>query len=143
VKLIKKCDNVTFLHGSRQSKFAQDCSVSIYYGHTVTFVAMQLAFHMGFKDVALIGCDHNFATKGAANKTVISGEKDDNHFAENYFAGGVKWQLPDLFQSEINYTIARDQYEAHGRSIVNATEGGFLQLLPRICLKNFIASTSK
>lgn len=143
VKLIKKCDNVTFLHGSTQSKFAQDCSISIYYGHTVTFVAMQLAFHMGFKDVALIGCDHNFATKGAANKTVISGEKDDNHFDKNYFAGGVKWQLPDLFQSEINYTIARDMYAATGRSIVNATEGGFLNILPSISVKDFVSNDYK
>jgi len=138
VKLIKKSDNVTFLHGSTQSEFPKDCSVSIYSGHTVTFVAMQLAFHMGFKDVALIGCDHNFATKGPANKTVVSEEKDYNHFAENYFAGGVKWQLPDLFHSEVNYTVARDMYEATGRSIVNATEGGNLEVFPRAQLSEFI-----
>jgi hypothetical protein len=138
VKLIKKRDNVTFLHRSTQSKFAQDCSASISYGHTVTFVAMQLAFHMGFKDVALIGCDHNFATKGAANKTVISGEKDDNHFDKNYFSGGVKWQLPDLFQSEINYTLARDVYEAKGRRLFNSTDGGFLEVFEKILLKGFI-----
>jgi hypothetical protein len=99
---------------------------------------MQLAFHMGFKDVALIGCDHNFATKGAANKTVISGEKDDNHFDKNYFAGGVKWQLPDLFQSEINYTIAKDMYESTGRRIVNCTEGGNLEIFPKTQLSEFI-----
>lgn len=138
VKLINKRISVTFLHSSTQSKFAQDCSVSICYGHTVTFTAMQLAFHMGFKDVALIGCDHNFATKGAANKTVISREKDDNHFDKNYFAGGVKWQLPDLFQSEINYTIAKNMYEATGKRIVNCTEGGNLEIFPKTQLSEFI-----
>jgi hypothetical protein len=137
-KLIKNRYNITFLHRSTQFKFAQDCSVSISYGHTVTFVAMQLAFHMGFTNVALIGCDHKFATKGEANKTVISGQKDDNHFDPNYFAGGVKWQLPDLFQSEINYLLARDIYKATGRSIVNATEGGNLEIFNICNLKDFL-----
>jgi hypothetical protein len=137
-RLIKKSDNVTFIHDSPQFKFSQDCSMSIYHGHTVTFFAMQLAFHMGFTNVALIGCDHNFATKGPASKTVISGEKDNNHFDPNYNSGGVKWQLPNLLQSEISYTLARDMYEAQGRSIVNATEGGNLEIFPRTQLSEFI-----
>lgn len=137
-KLIKNPDNITFLHSSTQNEFAQDCSVSIFYGHTVTFVAMQLAFHMGFTNVALIGCDHNFAVKGSANMTVTSGEKDESHFDPNYFAGGVKWQLPDLFQSENNYTLARDIYEAQGRNLFNSTDGGLLEIFSRISLKNFI-----
>jgi hypothetical protein len=137
-KLIKSRDNITFLHSSTQSKFAQDCSFSISYGYTVTFVAMQLAFHLGFKNVALIGCDHNFATKGKPNKTIVSGKKDDNHFDPNYFAGGVKWQLPDLLNSEINYTLARDVYEAQGRNFFNSTDGGLLEIFSRISLKDFI-----
>ena len=40
-------DNVAFLHMTKQTKFAKDCSMSINFGFTVTFVAMQLAFHMG------------------------------------------------------------------------------------------------
>lgn len=138
VKFVKNRENIIFLHKSTQKKFAQDCSFSISYGHTVTFAAMQLAFHMGFTNVALIGCDHNFAVKGPANMTVTSGEKDESHFDPNYFAGGVKWQLPDLFQSEVNYTLARDIYEATGRSIVNATEGGYLEIFKRSTLKEFV-----
>jgi hypothetical protein len=58
---IKARENVAFLHSADQTKFARDCSVSIQQGFTVTYVAMQLAFHMGFRRVALIGCDHNSA----------------------------------------------------------------------------------
>lgn len=135
--LVRMRPNVTFLHSAAQG-FARDCSVSVPQGHTVTFVAMQLAFHMGFADVALVGCDHNFATSGPANKTVVSGEKDESHFDPNYFAGGVKWQLPDLFESEVAYTRAKNSYEAFGRRLVNATEGGKLEVFPRMSLQAFV-----
>ncbi len=138
LKYVKSRPNTIFLHSSSNNKFARDCSISIYQGYTVTFVALQLAFHMGFKSVALVGCDHNFAVKGPANKTVISAEKDDSHFDPNYFAGGVKWQLPDLFQSEVSYLMAKNIYEADGRSIINATHGGRLEIFKRQSLEEFL-----
>jgi hypothetical protein len=101
---------------------------------------MQLAFHFGFQEVALIGCDHNFATKGAANALAISEDKDDNHFDPNYFANGVKWHLPDLATSEAAYSLAYEVYTAFGRKLLNATEGGLLDLLPRINLNRFVNS---
>jgi hypothetical protein len=130
--------NVIFMHSSAQNKFAKDCSVSIYQGSTVTFVAMQLAFHMGFTKVALIGCDHSFTTKGIPGSTVTSMEKDPNHFDPSYFAGGVQWQLPDLYQSAANYSLADSIYRSEGREIVNCTEGGELDIFNRKKLSDFI-----
>lgn len=129
--------NVAFLHSSSQSKFARDVSWSVQQGFTVTYVAMQLAFHLGFRDVALIGCDHNFATKGAANQTVISGEKDASHFDPRYFSGGQKWQLPDLSASEYYYAMAAEAYAAYGGQIINCTVGGRLNLFRRMELLNW------
>ena len=139
--LVSSRKTVSFLHSTNQAGFARDCSWSINQGHTVTYVAMQLAFHMGFRDVALVGCDHNFAVKGAANSTVVAGERDDSHFDPNYFAGGVKWQLPDLFESEVAYTRAKNVYEAFDRKIINATEGGELTVFERESLGQFLART--
>ncbi|MCF8069383.1 MAG: DUF115 domain-containing protein [Desulfobacterales bacterium] len=137
-KKIKFQKNVHFLHSADAYRtFAKDCSISVYQGHTVTYVAMQLAFHMGFKEVALVGCDHTFATKGPANKTVIAEKKDPNHFDPSYFANGVKWQLPDIIGSELHYEVARDTFERHGRKIVNCTEGGNLEVFTRQPLINF------
>lgn len=131
--------NVTFLHSSTQTKFAKDCSMSIYEGHTVTFVALQLAFHMGFREVALVGADHYFASKGPANAVVESGDTDENHFDPRYFSGGNKWQLPDLPACEAAYALAKEVYESAGGRIVNATEGGHLEIFPREPLKEFIS----
>jgi hypothetical protein len=136
---IKSRSNVIFLHNSNRIKdFARDCSMTVFQGATVTFVALQLAFHMGFQKVALIGCDHEFKTKGKPHSIVISSESDPNHFDPNYFSKGDKWQLPDLLQSEIYYRLANDVYTQFKRKIYNATEGGSLEIFERISLNDFI-----
>ena len=129
--------NIAFLH-STYDGFARDCSISISQGHTVTYVAMQLAFHMGFSEVALVGCDHNFSVNGPANKAVISGKTDESHFDPNYFAGGMVWNLPDLFESEVAYQRASNIYKVFGRKIVNCTDGGKLEIFERATLENFL-----
>ena len=59
--IIKDRNNVIFVnYSSIPRKFAKDCRMSLFQGHTVTYTAMQLAYHMGFKEVGLIGCDHYF-----------------------------------------------------------------------------------
>lgn len=138
IPLIGRKDGIAYLNTSNILRFAQDVSMSVYQGHTVTFVAMQMAYHMGFSRVTLVGCDHNFATKGAANATVKAGDVDESHFDPRYFSGGVSWQLPDLIQSEIAYLMALDAYQLDGRILANSTEGGKLELLPRIALPDFL-----
>ena len=133
-------DNVHFIHSSHQAKFARDCSISVSQGATVTYVALQLAFHMGFRRVALVGCDHSFAVKGPANATVKSGAVDHSHFDPNYFAGGVNWQLPDLLTSEVSYTNAEQTFREFGGEVVNCTEGGRLEVFRRMALQDFLAS---
>lgn len=131
--------NVCFLHSTNMpGEFARDCSISIFQGFTVTYVAMQLAFHMGFHKLTVIGCDHNFSATGPANTTVKADGKDRNHFDPNYFSDGVSWQLPDLFQSEVAYQIAHQNYMDNGRQLYNSTAGGKLEVLPRIDLAEFI-----
>jgi hypothetical protein len=94
-------------------------------GGTVTFIAIQLAYFMGFQEVILIGLDHNFSEKGIPNTTEVrQSERDMSHFDPNYFPKGVKWQLPDLLHSEYAYSLARKAFEKDSRRIVDATVGG-------------------
>jgi len=113
-------------------RFSSDVRFRVWEGATVTNVALQLAFHVGFQQVILIGVDHNFASKGEANKTVVSQGDDPNHFAPNYFGKGAKWQLPDLDTSEIGYTLAREAYHKAGREVIDATVGGKLTIFPKV-----------
>jgi hypothetical protein len=123
----------TFLYTSYTGpRFSPDVRGRVWEGATVTNVALQLAFHMGFQQVILIGVDHNFASRGEANKTVVSQGDDLNHFAPNYFGKGAKWQLPDLDTSEVGYTFAREAYRKAGREILDATVGGKLNIFPKV-----------
>ena len=105
--------------------FSTELSKRIFSGGTVTFVALQLAFYMGFEEVYLIGIDHNFSQKGVPNTVELrKATEDADHFHPQYFPAGSKWQLPDLLRSELAYSSARQYYEANGRKIIDATVDG-------------------
>lgn len=114
------------------SKFARDASGRLWEGATVTYVAMQLAYHMGFSEVILIGVDHNFKTTGKPNTTITSQGDDPDHFNASYFGKGFRWQLPDLETSERAYQMAKDAFESDGRQIVDATIDGKLTIFPKV-----------
>jgi len=136
---VKSRPNITYLHSTNmRGTFATDCSWSIFQGHTVTYVALQLAYHMGFDSVALAGCDHYFSRSGPANKTVDAEQADPDHFDSRYFSGNMKWQLPDLMESEASYLLAKKIFQETDRSIVNCTDGGALEIFPREALRDFL-----
>ena len=131
--LIRPTDDMAFLHTTYTGpKFARDARGRLWEGATVTYVALQLAFHMGFEQVILIGVDHNFSTQGRPNTTVVSQGDDPNHFHAGYFGKGFRWQLPDLETSERAYRMARAEYEQAGRQVLDATVGGKLAVFPKI-----------
>ena len=111
--------------------FSKDISGRVYEGSTVTYVALQLAYHLGFEQVVLVGVDHSFQATGQPNAIVISEGDDSDHFSPDYFGKGFLWQLPDLAASERAYTMAREAFEADGRSIIDATIDGKLQTFPK------------
>jgi hypothetical protein len=111
--------------------FSTEITGRVFEGSTVTYVALQLAFHMGFQQVVLLGVDHNFSTQGRPNVTVVSEVPDRDHFSPDYFGRGFRWQLPDLVASERAYGLARQAYEADGRQVVDATVGGRLTVFPK------------
>ena len=132
-RFIKPSGDTNFLYTTYTGpRFAKNAGGRLWEGATVTYVALQLAYYMGFSQVILIGVDHNFVTKGDANQTVTSTGDDPNHFAPNYFGKGFKWQLPDLETSERAYRMANTAYEADGRQVLDATVEGKLTIFPKV-----------
>lgn len=131
--LIRPADDTIFLHTTYTGpRFARDARSRMWEGATVTYVALQLAFFMGFERVILIGVDHSFKSQGEPNTTVISQGNDPDHFDATYFGKGFRWQLPDLDTSERAYQMARIAYEQAGRQVVDATVGGKLTVFPKV-----------
>jgi len=132
-RFLTPTENTHFLYTTYTGpKFARNVTGRLWEGATVTYVALQLAYHMGFETAILIGVDHNFVTKGDANKTVTSQGDDPNHFAPNYFGKGFRWQLPDLDTSEQAYAMAQTAYTHAGREVLDATVGGKLAVFPKV-----------
>lgn len=130
-KFLRPGKDTFFLRARSGLDFSTDITRGIWEGATVTYVAMQISYYMGFREVVLIGVDHNFVTKGEPNKVVVSEREDPNHFDPNYFGRGFKWQLPDLEVSEAAYGVAKEVYLRSGRRILDATEGGKLTVFPK------------
>lgn len=109
-------------------------------GFTVTYVAMQLAFYMGFKKVILIGVDHNFNYDGPSSTwQTLEQTHTGRHFIDNYFQPGEKWESPNLPMAEAHYALARAVFQHFGREIVDATAGGKLTVYRKTTLAEALA----
>lgn len=121
-------------------RFSRDLETGLWGGGTVTFAAMQIAYHLGYSRVVLIGVDHSFDFVGEPNQRLVAVGPDGNHFSPDYFSNGAEWHAPDLALSEKSYAMARDAFAADGREIVDSTEGGQLRIFPQMTLEEALRS---
>ncbi|MCB0177880.1 MAG: DUF115 domain-containing protein [Anaerolineae bacterium] len=135
-------DDVFFLRSLSHPRFSYNPARGVWEGATVTFVAMQVAYYMGFREIVLLGVDHYFKAKGNPHALVVSEGADPDHFSPDYFGKGVKWQLPDLATSEIAYKMAKDAFEQHSRRVVDATINGRLSVFPKVSFDEIIETKS-
>ena len=84
------------------------------YGGMVIWSSLQLALHLGFKEVYLLGCDCDLS-KGI-------------HFKEANYFGIIKDVWEPVFE---RYKICRKIFEKEGKKIYNATVGGDLEVFER------------
>jgi hypothetical protein len=115
--------------------FSKNALRRVWTGGTVSYLCMQLAFYMGFKEVYLIGFDHSYHIPKEAQmdgNDIISTTDDPNHFNSEYFGPGKRWHDPMVSRMEIAYYKAKSTFEEDGRKIYNATCGGQLEVFNRI-----------
>jgi len=145
-KLARNSGNLYYLATDSQFpvqySFYSDISKPITEGYTVTYVAMQIAFYMGFKNVFLIGIDHSFKAAGRPNEEQLMAGEDQNHFDPRYFSN-QQWHLPDLEASELSYHTAKFFYNRAGRQILDATIDGKLRIFPKISYEQALRMCKK
>jgi hypothetical protein len=122
-------------------RFSTNAEEVLFCGQSVTFINLQLAYWMGFSEVALIGMDFSYTLPPG---TVVKGhlyesqEDDPNHFDPRYFGAGKTWKNPYLNRVGANYEIAKVMFEADGRKVYNCTVGGKLEVFDRLDLADFV-----
>ena len=115
--------------------FSRNAARIVWVGGTVSYVAMQLAYFMGYDPVYIIGFDHSYSVPKDAQvegRAITSTSDDPNHFHPDYFGKGYRWHDPRVDRMEVAYGRAREAYEAAGRRIYNATAGGKLEVFERV-----------
>ncbi len=127
---VNNVEKILTEHGAEWS-FYQDLCRPISEGYTVTYVAMQIAYYMGFKRIFLIGVYHSYKQVGKPNAEQKYNGNDVNHFHPDYFKG-QSWHLADLEGNEASYAMAKHFFHTNGREIFDATLNGKLTLFSKI-----------
>lgn len=140
--VVAKKSHIHRLHTLNTWSFYEDISQPICEGWTVTYVAMQIAYYMGFERVFIIGVDHSFKQSGSSNETQTYEGDDQNHFHPDYFKG-QKWQLADVYGSECSFHLANYYFKKDERLILDATVGGKLDVFPKIDFKEALKIAKK
>ncbi len=120
-------------------RFATDISREIYDASTVTYIMFQLAVYMGFREIVLLGIDHNYAVTTDNNGQM---KKDSvlSHFykdTEKEDSGTVA----NIQRMTMGYEKAADFAKHHGIRIYNATRGGKLETFERRSLEDIFSSS--
>ena len=107
-----------YLRRNATPAFYGDVRKGLWEGATVTFVALQLAFHMGFSEAVLIGVDHSFATQGPPNELSFPRATIQITLTLTTLVRAFGGGLPDLPTSEIAYEMAKRAFAEDGRSVI-------------------------
>lgn len=122
------------------ARFSTDLMHGLHEGWTVTHAALQVAFHLGFADVVLIGLDHRYRYQGLPNQAQVMEGADPNHFTDRYFGYGQTWDNPDLARSEESYRFALAAFQQDGRQIRDATVDGACMVFPKADYKEVFSA---
>jgi len=119
--------------------FSDDIVTKVSDVRTVTIAALQLAVHLGFNPIYLIGCDTSYVVPASVegDATSIDGlvstqDDDPNHFDSSYFGKDRKWHVPHPERMIYHYSQAKAACDQLGVSVYNATVGGRLEVFPRV-----------
>jgi len=114
--------------------YSDDFSRRAYWGGTVLYMNIQLASYLGCNPIYLIGVDLSYQIPSSAKvegNIITSTEDDPNHFDATYFGAGKRWHLPETERMQRCIYSAYEHLRQRGVSLINATDGGNLQGLPR------------
>jgi len=103
-------------------KFCEDFKYKSFWGGTVVYLSMQIAYYMGFKEIYLMGVDLSYNIPDSAkieNNIIISSEDDPNHFHPLYFGKGKRWHFPKELRMKASIESAVKFLKGRGINVYN------------------------
>ena len=132
--------------GESLSAFSDNLLLGAYGGATVIYMQLQLAFHMGIREVYLVGIDFKYATPeptGELTKhgeVILMHEGEINYFHPNYRKPGEKWSFPKLDEMHKAFSRAKEAFERAGGFIANASRETALDVFPLVDFDELVPS---
>ena len=111
-------------------------NVPVYFveGLSVTYSMIQMAMYMGFKEICLLGVDHNQNTANAKNM-------NDLHFDKRYKIDIKDYPSVTEYEYLTNcFNKANQECKRRGIRIYNATRGGVLEAFERKSVEEILES---
>lgn len=130
------------LSEKRKIQFTEDMQRTVASGRTVTYMMIQMAYYMGFKEIYLLGVDHSYG-----QYLDKEGNLDTEIHAQSHFKGARAYKhlkgynyiaKNPLNASTKAYQKAEDYSRNHGFRIYNCTRGGKLEVFERRTLENVL-----
>lgn len=114
------------------NSFSTDISKQMDSVGTVTFTCINIAVYMGFKEIYLLGVDHNYrVTIDEAGNTVVD-ENAKDYFCDDYDNDIKDIVIHDMGNNTRVYRKAKAACDELGVKVFNATRGGKLEVFPRV-----------
>ena len=120
-------------------RFSHEFEHLVYLASTVTYIGLQLAYHLGCDRVYLVGVDHSYSKLRdffPPGKIEVTAENyplvQQCHFDKNYYKIGDVIGVPHTDLMEDGYRKAREEFEATGRKIYNAGVDSMLDTYERV-----------
>lgn len=155
---IKPCADTLFFNCEAQSyhlhprwkdifpQFSPDFASAVFLGSTITYINLQLAFHLRCDPIYLIGVDHNYgqAFAGLPSGKVfvtdyIKGMLRESHFVDDYHKLGGSFGVPYLEAMDAAYSKARSFIEGQGMRVFNAGVDSKLDAFERVDFDSLFA----
>lgn len=116
--------------------FSLDCTGQVNMRGTVTIACIQLAMHMGYRHIYLLGVDHNFDKVITENGEIIIDPSVKNYFCEGYDDDVANEVQHDLGNTTRAYRDVRRFCDAHGVEVINATRKTKLEVFDKMTFED-------
>ena len=113
-------------------EFSRDLVNGICWGSTITYSMLQMAVHMGFREIYLLGLDHSYIEPTNKQDGALVSDGEINHFHPDYRKPGEHWHMPVLDRLENSYSFARDYCDSIGVKVWNASRFSKLEVFPKV-----------
>ncbi len=112
-------------------RFSRDAVYPIHGGYSVIYHQLQLAWHMGVREIYLIGVDFSFSVpkervvderfKVSEYRNALVSTDEVNHFHPDYRSPGETWSMPRLDLQACAFRAAARIFRSGGGGLFNAS----------------------